>query len=421
MPMKPIRVLIASGDPVLARTLAREIERDERSLVVGFAHHSDEAIRIAILEQPDVAIVGPSLPGIGVPRAVRTIRAECPRSRLLAISRDTAPAQAFALLRAGASGYIDVEASPEEIREVVRSAASGGGLLSSDSTTRGPAPDRSSARNADEGRDAPTDHEAERVRAILARKAFFLVFQPIVDLVERRTVGLEALSRFPVEPVRGPDAWFAAAQAAGLGLKLELAAAGAALARLSQVPDDLFVSVNLSPATVTSPALLRALSGRSGSRVVAEITEHAAVEDYGPLRLALAEIKALGVRFANDDVGSGFASLRHLLRLRPDFIKLDGLVSQHALDPAGRALVSGIVSYATEVGATVIAEGIETPGQLDALQRLGVKHGQGFLLGGPTYLPRAGRKGTGISARSPRAAPSRAGGPSLGAPRARAL
>jgi EAL domain-containing protein (putative c-di-GMP-specific phosphodiesterase class I) len=285
----------------------------------------------------------------------------------------------------------------------------------------GAPPDRSLAGPGGEERTGPKDHEAQRVRAVLARKAFFLVFQPIVDFVERRTVGMEALARFPVEPVRGPDAWFAAAQAAGLGLKLELAAAGAALTRLSQVPEDLFVSVNLSPEAVTSPALLRALSGRTGSRVVVEITEHAAVEDYGPLRLALAEIKALGVRFAIDDVGSGFASLRHLLRLRPDFIKLDGLVSQHAPDPAGRALVSGIVSYASEVGATVIAEGIETPEQLDALRQLGVTHGQGFLLGGPTYLPRTGRKGAGRSARSALAASTRQRAQSLNARRANAL
>jgi len=415
--MKPIRVLIASGDPALARTVAREVDRDDGSLVVGLAHHSDEAIRIAVLEQPDVTIVGPSLPGMGAPRAVRTIRAECSRSRLLAISRDAAPGQAFALLRAGASGYIDVEASPAEIRDIVRSAANGAALLSADSVPR----DRSTARSGGGGRDGPKDHEAQRVRAILSRKAFFLVFQPIVDLVERRTVGMEALARFPVEPVRGPDAWFAAAQAAGLGLKLELAAAGAALTRLSQIPDDLFVSVNLSPEAVTSPALLRALSGRAGSRVVVEITEHAAVEDYGPLRLALAEIKALGVRFAIDDVGSGFASLRHLLRLRPDYIKLDGLVSQHAPDRAGHALVSGIVSYANEVGATVIAEGIETPDQLAALHQLGVTHGQGFLLGGPTYLPRAGKRGSESSARSARAASTRPRDRSLDEPQANAL
>ena len=116
---------------------------------------------------------------------------------------------------------------------------------------------------------------------------------------------------------------------------------------------------------------------------VLEITEHVVVEDYAALQ---AGINALGpdVRMAVDDAGAGYASLRHILELKPDFVKLDlGLVRGINRDQARQALIAGIGYFAVKRKVRLIAEGIETPAELKTLLELGISHGQGYLLGRP--------------------------------------
>jgi EAL domain-containing protein (putative c-di-GMP-specific phosphodiesterase class I) len=107
------------------------------------------------------------------------------------------------------------------------------------------------------------------------------------------------------------------------------------------------------------------------------------VEDYAALRDAIA---ALGpsVRYAIDDAGAGFASFRHILELRPDFVKLDiGLVRNIERDPARQALLAGMRYFAVKTGCTLIAEGIETEAERRQLDQLAIDLGQGYLLGRP--------------------------------------
>jgi EAL domain-containing protein (putative c-di-GMP-specific phosphodiesterase class I) len=94
------------------------------------------------------------------------------------------------------------------------------------------------------------------------------------------------------------------------------------------------------------------------------------------------------VRLAVDDAGAGFASLQHILRLSPDIIKLDRTFIEHvADDPVRRALTTALVSFAHDIDATLVAEGIASPDELDALRAIGVRHGQGRFLGEPGPLP----------------------------------
>ena len=89
-----------------------------------------------------------------------------------------------------------------------------------------------------------------------------------------------------------------------------------------------------------------------------------------------------------DDVGAGFASLRHILQLAPEFIKLDATLTQDVdRDPGRCALAQAMITFAAELGATIVAEGIETADQLTTLQRLGVRYGQGFYIARPGPLP----------------------------------
>jgi PAS domain S-box-containing protein len=227
-----------------------------------------------------------------------------------------------------------------------------------------------------------------RIETLLAEGELNIVVQPIVDLHSGRLVGGEALSRFAGHPNPTPDRWFADADAVGLGLELELMAVRAALVQRARMPRSTYLSINVSPATACSTALGELLGSSSCDGLVLELTEHADVEDYPRLHEALACMRSRGVRVAVDDTGSGFASLRHILNLRPDIIKLDlALVRDIHTDPARRALAQGMLIFAREIGAEIVAEGIETVAELSVLRDIGIPHGQGYHLGRPGPLP----------------------------------
>jgi PAS domain S-box-containing protein len=228
-----------------------------------------------------------------------------------------------------------------------------------------------------------------RIEAVLegSDDCLRIVFQPIVELSSGEVVGYEALSRFSSEPLRPPNEWFSEAAEVGLGVEFELYALRAALADWNRSPCDAYLSLNVSPDTVMSPALMALLETVACDRIVIEITEHAGIEDYAALGGALAQLRAKGLRVAIDDAGAGYSSLRHILYLRPDIIKLDVALTRGIdADPARQALAVALVSFRQQVGAVLVAEGIETENELAVLMQLGVRHGQGFYLGRPGRL-----------------------------------
>jgi PAS domain S-box-containing protein len=227
----------------------------------------------------------------------------------------------------------------------------------------------------------------ERVQLVIAEERLTTVFQPIVNVASGDVVGCEALSRFDTEPRQGPDRWFADAEHVGLGVELDLLAAQKALHAAQHLPWDTYVSINVTPSTLQSGRVAALVDSAPlpGDRIVIEITEHVSVVDYQTLRDPLAQLRAKGVRLAVDDAGAGYASFRHILRLRPEFIKLDReIISGMHNDAARRALAGAVVMFALDVGATVIAEGVETPDELAIIATLGIDAVQGYLLGRPT-------------------------------------
>jgi EAL domain-containing protein (putative c-di-GMP-specific phosphodiesterase class I) len=228
----------------------------------------------------------------------------------------------------------------------------------------------------------------ERIRRAVDGEFLHMVFQPVVELATGDTVAFEALARFDTQPARPPDAWFADAARVGLAAELELAAVRRALDRLPDLPQHTALTLNVSPDTAVSPGLADLVAAGEPQRVVLEITEHAAVDDYDTLALVLDGLRRTGVRVAVDDAGAGFASLHHILRLRPDIIKLDiALVRDIHRDAVKRALASSLVGFARELDATITAEGVETPDEHHTLVDLGIPWGQGYLLGRPGHLP----------------------------------
>jgi EAL domain-containing protein (putative c-di-GMP-specific phosphodiesterase class I)/putative methionine-R-sulfoxide reductase with GAF domain len=223
------------------------------------------------------------------------------------------------------------------------------------------------------------------------------VVQPIVRPADMVVVGYEALARMQGEPRRSPDWWLEVASEFGLRHQLERACLLAA-AELGTPPQGRVLFVNASPSTVADPLIL-ALRDELPQRLVIELTEQEAVEDYDRLRGQLANWLGNGVRLAVDDAGAGYSSLRHVVELSPDYLKLDrALVEGIDGDPNRRALMRAVVAFAREVGTSVIAEGVETRGELEVLREAEVHLVQGYLLArpGPPW-PVIGRTGPSVS------------------------
>jgi EAL domain-containing protein (putative c-di-GMP-specific phosphodiesterase class I) len=225
-----------------------------------------------------------------------------------------------------------------------------------------------------------------RIESVLSNPALVRpVFQPIFDLVRGRVCGYEALARFDLRPVRNPEEWLRAAAERGLDDALEARLIEAGLSARSALPENCFLSVNVSPHTLLSEEVQRVILGAGRlDAVVIELTERAPVDDYGALREALEPIRAQGGMVAVDDAGAGYASLQHIMSLRPEFIKLDrALVSGLDADPAKLALVEAVGSFAARIDAWLVAEGIEQSSELDAVRAISVPLGQGFGLARP--------------------------------------
>lgn len=224
--------------------------------------------------------------------------------------------------------------------------------------------------------------------SITADRDLTMVFQPIVGVPDRQFAGFEALARFP-RLAQNPLEVFNDAWALGVGIDLEIKAVRAALGYFRLLSASMFMTVNVSPITLTNPAFYSMIeqSRVSAHRMVIEVTEHAAVSDYDALLTATAQLRCLGVRLAIDDVGMGFSGLNHIVRVQPDIIKLDaGLVRDVDSNVAKQAMVEALVSFAARTSTMVIAEGVETEAELACVAEIGVTHAQGYLIRRPRPL-----------------------------------
>tara|TARA_R110000737_G_scaffold229075_1_gene242892 strand:- start:240 stop:773 length:534 start_codon:yes stop_codon:yes gene_type:complete len=163
-----------------------------------------------------------------------------------------------------------------------------------------------------------------------------------------------------------------------------------ALVHVPSLPDNVRLSVNASPETIASGLLTELLTTVRPDRLILEVTEHAIIENYSQLQVEIETLRSLGVRIAADDVGAGHSGLTQLLRMKPDVIKLDiELVRGIDQDSAKRSLVMGMTHFAADIGAKLVAEGIETEAELETLRQLKVHKGQGYLLGRPEAAAKA--------------------------------
>jgi EAL domain-containing protein (putative c-di-GMP-specific phosphodiesterase class I)/CheY-like chemotaxis protein len=380
-----VRVLVADDEPALRETLAAVFAQESSLELVGTAADADDAVRLAAIELPDVALIDVSMPAGGGARAAREIARISPRTRVIALSAFEDRSTVLAMLRAGAVGYLVKGAAADDIVESIHRVANGRASVSAD-VMDGIVLELSSQLRREEIELQHVEARATEIRRFSAGEGLAIHVQPIMDLETREPVGFEALARFRSLPPRPPDEWFAEAAALELGVQLELAAIGKALRLLPSLPASCYLSLNCSHRAVGN-AELHAMLAPNAERLVVEITEHEPVEDYEALATAMRPLRELGVRIAIDDAGAGYANLRHTLALDPDIVKVDiSLTRAIDRDRARRALASAFISFADEMAMTIVAEGIETEEELRTLRMLGVRYGQGFHLAKPAPL-----------------------------------
>ena len=372
--------------------LRRLLQQAGAAAVHTFTDPAEAVQRMTALD-PDLVLLDLHMPAMDGFAVLETLRASRPAGRfvpVLVLTADTSWEVRRRALSLGAHDFLTKPVEADEAllraRNLLESRALHEAMRAHNRVLAAELADARAAAALDAERRARLHH---RIQSLLATGGPTMVFQPIVDLRGGGLVGLEALARFPGSGrAASPGVWFTDAADAGCAVDLEMAAIQNALAALPSVPEGAFLSVNASAETATSDALRRLLDSTDCTRLVLEITEHSPVEDHATLAAALSGPRAAGLRLALDDTGAGYAGLNQLLRLSPDIVKLDGMLTRDLdTDPARRALALALSAFCAEVGATMIAEGIETAAELAVLRELTPCWGQGFLLGRPGPLP----------------------------------
>ena len=377
-----IRTLIADDDAEVRSVLIDIVQRADALELIGVAEDAQQAIELAGRQRPDVALLDVKMPG-GGPRAAREIRASSPKTVIIALSAHEDARSVQEMLAAGAYNYLTKGTSPQELVEAICSSVNGHVRLSSQAGSF-VVSELASRLQLEHEVDERRLAWREQIQRIVESGGLECVFQPIVALETGEPVGFEALARFDSEPVRNPGAWFAEATALGYALELEIAAVEAAISCIDRLPSDTFMTLNVSPVSIMSTRLRETIGRVPLDRIIVEVTEHASITDYPKLRAAIGALRRGGARLAVDDVGAGHASLRHILQLDPDLIKLDvSLTREIQTQRTQRAMASALVTFAREVGASVIAVGIETEAELAVIRELGVPLGQGYYFGRP--------------------------------------
>jgi EAL domain-containing protein (putative c-di-GMP-specific phosphodiesterase class I) len=234
------------------------------------------------------------------------------------------------------------------------------------------------------------------LRRIIDESDVKTVFQPVVELDSREILGFEALSRGPEgTALEAPRALFDASESCGVANDLDHACREAALTAWSGLNSGHTVFLNglstsfsgVREEGAEAPDWLRRLTD-SPHGVVLEFSERGADQDPEGFVATLSRLKERGIGIAVDDIGTGFGSQEILEDLRPDYLKLDGsLVRKIDQNLIKQELLQSLVRIAKRIGASVIAEGVETEEEAHALAAAGAHYGQGFLFARPSSCP----------------------------------
>ena len=371
------RVLVVDDDPAMRRACVRLL--DNEGWTVVSAEHGRAAIE-AVGERREyfdcvVSDVNmPELDGFGLIAAIRRYDDDLP---VLLMTGEPSLDGAVRAIDSGAVSYMAKPFDQEALATAVARAARRHGVARMR---------RRAESFAREVGGAEADDLAERFQRALARS--WMAFQPIVDVRARRVWAYEALVRTEEDSMKRPDVLIATAERLGrihdLGRTVRAAVARAATA----APPDVLLFVNVHGLELTDEELY-APTGEFvalASRIVLEITERVGLDTIGgPSRVAM--LRHLGYQIAVDDLGAGYAALGALASLEPEVVKLDmSLIRDLSRNPTKRRVVGAIATLVRELGGRIVAEGVETEAERDAVVEAGIDLMQGW------YFARATRE-----------------------------
>jgi EAL domain-containing protein (putative c-di-GMP-specific phosphodiesterase class I) len=231
---------------------------------------------------------------------------------------------------------------------------------------------------------------------ILARREINPVFQPIISLHNHQIIGYESLSRVSHKGrITNPEELFEKAGKYGMTVQIERLCREIALERAAYLNLDGIIFLNVCPALLYAEDQQRGFTsklldslGIDRSRIVFELTEKSLINDYDLFEKGVSHYRSQGYKIAIDDLGDGYAGLKMLSQITPDYVKLARfLVSSIDLLPAKQALVEAITCFSKRIGARVIAEGIERKEELSYLAGITVDYAQGYYLSKPASVP----------------------------------
>lgn len=238
--------------------------------------------------------------------------------------------------------------------------------------------------------------ERLELEQLIVFKQITPVFQPIVSLKNGSIHGYESLSRLTHGGcITNPEELFEKARTHGLTSEIEKLCREKALSRANELGLEGMLFLNVCPALLHKeghrPGFTAELLNHLGiahSRVVFELTEKTLISDYALFERGVAHYRSQGYLIAIDDLGDGYAGLKMLSQVVPDYVKLaQFLVSDIDTSPTRQALAEALVCFSKKIGARIIAEGIERPEELSYFAALGAEYGQGYLLARPSHQP----------------------------------
>jgi DNA-binding NarL/FixJ family response regulator len=370
-----IDVLVADDEETVVDVLRALIGSDPSLHFVGAAHNAEDAIALTLRERPDIVLLDVRMPGGGGLRATREITKRCAPTKVVALSAHEDPDTVIGMISAGASAYVPKGDPTDKILRTIHRA------MDPDYVADDPPPQLAL--------DSPmlprrTQQSTAVARAILDG-VITAEFEPIADLATGQIVGLDAHPRVATLPHRSYDTWLADAEATDLLLDLEMSAFRASLSAFPLIPEDLFLEFEVTQSTATEGRFRRAIRGSVAPRIVlgfsplapSSAPELEAADPGG----VVATLRGRGVRISSRDAGPGFASLRHLSRLSPELARLDPtLVRSLGVSFSSHSIVAAVAACAADLGARVIAPGVESLEQLHELRNLGVELIQGPIV-----------------------------------------
>ena len=374
-----MRVLLVDDSELILDTYGSMLQ------AAGFETHlastATQALERLRAEEYDVVLSDiqmPEMSGLEFLKAVRQVDLEVP---VILMTADPTVDSAAAAVEYGAFRYLTKPIRREMLEEVVFRAARYNALA------RLKRHALALAKSA-----TPGDRDGLDGRFEAAVERAWLAFHPIVNSRERSVYAYEMLLRSDEPNLSRPPDLIGAAERLGrlpdLGRMIRTLAAQA----LTRLPADVFLFVNLHSSDLNDPALLADDNPLVpiATRVVFEITERTSLDSVLTLPRKVDALRERGFRLAVDDLGAGYAGLTSLAQLEPEFVKLDlTLAHDIHLRPTQRKLVRSMTTLCRELGKQVIAEGIETPAERDALLEIGCDLLQGFLFASPARVPPA--------------------------------